>query len=255
MGIAIAVPLVLPAIASAHVTIQPGTAEGGGFSVIAVRVPNERDDASTTQLRLTLPAEQPIGSVQTTDMPGWKVSTSTRKLPQPVDVDGTKIDTVVAQVTWTSTGNAGIRPGQYKDFNLSLGPLPASGDLVFRAVQTYSDGAQVNWNEVSADKSVEPEHPAPTLAITPAAAEPVASPSASAPAAGSVTTNTAGAEAPASAAGTAQVTTSRSGPAVALSTAALVFSLLAVALAWRRGRSTRTAVPISAARAEQDSHA
>jgi hypothetical protein len=29
----------------------------------------------------------------------------------------------------------------------------------------------VNWNEISADPSVEPEHPAPILSITPAAAQ------------------------------------------------------------------------------------
>ena len=43
--------------------------------------------------------------------------------------------------------------------------------MVFNALQTYSSGEKVNWNEVSADPSVEPEHPAPTLTITPAAAE------------------------------------------------------------------------------------
>ena len=38
-------------------------------------------------------------------------------------------------------------------------------------MQTYSDGKVVNWNEVSADESVEPEHPAPTLALTAADGE------------------------------------------------------------------------------------
>ena len=55
IGATVAAILALPAVAQAHVTVQPGTAEGGGFSVVAFRVPNERDDASTTQLRVTLP--------------------------------------------------------------------------------------------------------------------------------------------------------------------------------------------------------
>ncbi|HWI01264.1 MAG TPA: hypothetical protein VNT27_13105, partial [Propionibacteriaceae bacterium] len=42
IGVAAAAILAVPGIAQAHVTVQPGTAQGGGFSVIAFRVPNER---------------------------------------------------------------------------------------------------------------------------------------------------------------------------------------------------------------------
>ena len=117
-------------------------------------------------MKVLLPKNRPIGEVQTTATPGWTVTTKTRKLAQPIEVEGEKLDSVVSQVTWRATGG-GILPGQYQDFDLSLGTLPASGKLVFNAVQTYSDGTTVNWNEVSADKSVEPEHPAPTLTLTP----------------------------------------------------------------------------------------
>jgi periplasmic copper chaperone A len=77
---------------------------------------------------------------------------------------------VVSQVSWTATGG-GIDPGQFQDFDLSLGQLPESGELVFNAVQTYSNGDRVNWNQISADPSVEPEHPAPILTITPPSAK------------------------------------------------------------------------------------
>ena len=66
IGAAAAAILAMPGIAQAHVTVQPGTAQGGGFSVVAFRVPNERDDVSTTQVRISLPEDQPIGSVKTT---------------------------------------------------------------------------------------------------------------------------------------------------------------------------------------------
>ena len=167
----LALALALPGVAQAHVTVQ-GEAEGGGFSVVAFRVPNERDDASTTQLRVILPKDHPIGSVQTTPVPGWKVTTVTRKLEEPIEMFGEKLNSVVSRVTWTATGG-GIKPGQFQDFDLSLGQLPESGELVFSALQTYSGGEKVNWNEVSADPSTEPEHPAPTLTITPAVAEEV----------------------------------------------------------------------------------
>jgi uncharacterized protein YcnI len=225
IGATVAAILALPGIAQAHVTVQPGTAEGGGFSVVAFRVPNERDDASTTQVRVTLPTDQPIGSVQTTPVPGWKVTTATRHLDKPIEMFGEQLDAVVSEVTWTAT-DGGIRPRQFQDFNLSLGQLPESGELVFNALQTYSSGEKVNWNEVSTDPSVEPEHPAPILTITPAAAE--EGPSA--------TDNggQAGQDEQTSASQSDNV--SESTVALILSGAALVLSLVAAVLAWRGGR-------------------
>ena len=232
IGAAAAAILAMPGIAQAHVTVQPGTAQGGGFSVIAFRVPNERDGATTTQVRISLPEDQPIGSVKTTPVPGWKITTSTRHLDKPFEMFGEQLDTVVSDVTWTAT-TGGIRPGQFQDFDLSLGQLPESGELVFNALQTYSSGEKVNWNEVSADPSVEPEHPAPILSITPAAAE-----------------TGSGASDPGSQTGqNEQVTANdQSGKAsnsmlpLALSGAALVLSLVALVLGWRR-RPVPSAVP------------
>ena len=104
IGATAAAILALPGIAQAHVTVQPGSAEGGGFSVVSFRVPNERDNASTTQLRVTLPQDQPIGSVQTTPLPGWKITTKTRQLDKPIEMFGEQLNTVVSEVTWTAIG-------------------------------------------------------------------------------------------------------------------------------------------------------
>jgi len=241
IGATVAAILALPGIAQAHVTVQPGTVEGGGFSVVAFRVPNERDDASTTQLRVTLPKDQPIGSVQTTPVPGWKVSIATRHLDKPIEMFGEQLDTVVSEVTWTATAG-GIRPGQFQDFNLSLGQLPESGDLVFNTLQTYSSGEKVNWNQVSADPSVEPEHPAPILTITPAAAG-------EGSAATDKGTQTGQDEQVSSAAQSDNVPGSTL--ALILSGVALVLSVFAVVLAWRRSRRPAPAAePASAATRE-----
>jgi uncharacterized protein YcnI len=170
IGAAVIAVLAMPGLAQAHVTVQPGSAEGGSFSVIAFRVPNEQDGARTTQLQVMLPEDQPIGSVQTTPIPGWKITTKARHLDKPIDMFGEQLDSVISQVSWTATGS-GILPGQFQDFDLSLGQLPKSGELVFNAVQTYSNGDRVNWNQISTDPSVEPEHPAPILTITPPSAK------------------------------------------------------------------------------------
>jgi uncharacterized protein YcnI len=227
---AVAAAVSLPGMAQAHVTIQPPTVEGGGFSAVAFRVPNERDDAATTRVQVTLPKDQPLASVSTTPIAGWNVKTSTRKLDEPIDIEGQQLDRVVSKVTWTAT-DGGLEPGQYQDFSLSLGQLPKSGEMVFQALQTYSNGEKVNWNEVSADKSAEPEHPAPTLSIGAAAAGQASDgdQASAADAQGS------GVDASAASAASADDGSDSTLPIV-MSGAALVVSLLTALLVWRRGR-------------------
>ena len=242
IGAAVATMLALPAVASAHVTVQPGAVEGGGFSVVSFRVPNERDDASTTQLRVTLPKDQPIGSVQTTPVTGWKITTATRQLDKPIEMFGEQLDNVVSEVTWTAT-DGGIRPGQFQDFNLSLGQLPESGELVFNTLQTYSSGEKVNWNQVAADPAVEPERPAPILTITPAAAD---------GSSGATDDGSQGRQ-------DEQVATAAEGDNVSLVTlalmfsgAALVLSLVAALFAWRRDRRPASVVETASEPARED---
>jgi periplasmic copper chaperone A len=226
----------LPGLASAHVTVQPEAVEGGGFTVVAFRVPNEREDANSTKLTVLLPADHPLAEVQTTPMPGWTISTKERTLDKPIDFFGSKVSRVVSQVTWATTG-AGIRPEQFEDFEVSLGQLPESGEMVFRALQTYSDGEQVNWNEVSVDSSVEPEHPAPVLTLTAPspAGESSDSPPASSPT--SADTPTAGVvDSPVPDDAEADSDTDSVVPLV-LSGAALLVSLAALALVGRRTRA------------------
>ncbi len=244
IGVTAAAILTLPGIAQAHVTVQPSSAEGGGFSVVAFRVPNERDDASTTQLRVTLPKDQPIGSVQTASVPGWKITTATRHLDKPIELFGEQLDTVVSEVTWTAT-DGGIGPGQFQDFALSLGQLPESGELVFNTLQTYSSGEKVNWNQVSTDPSVEPEHPAPILSITPAAAEEGSAPTDDGSAAGQ------NQQVPSSA---QSDTAFDSTLPLVVSGAALALSLLALVLAWRSGRRPAPAAEAGSLPTREDSN-
>jgi periplasmic copper chaperone A len=222
----------LPGVAQAHVSVQPGEAEGGGFSVVAFRVPNERDDASTTKVRVTMPQDQPLGSVRTTPVPGWSVRTTTRKLAEPIELFGEKLDTVVADVTWTAT-DGGIKPGQYQDFDVSVGQLPESGEVVFNTVQTYSSGEQVSWNEVSADETAEPEHPAPVLTITP----PEAAENGTAAEQTSADPDDTGEDADTRPVAAQTDDSSSNTLPVVLSAAALVVAVFAALLAWRRGRA------------------
>ncbi|MFJ4580852.1 YcnI family copper-binding membrane protein [Streptomyces echinatus] len=159
--------LALSAPAFAHVSVQPeGTAAKGGYAVVDFKVPNERDDASTTKIEVNLPADHPLASVMPQPIPGWKIAVTKSKLAKPLTMHGEKIDEAVTKVTWTADGK-GIEPGYFQKFPLSLGALPEDADqLVFKAIQTYSNKEVVRWIEVPQEGQDEPENPAPVLELS-----------------------------------------------------------------------------------------
>jgi uncharacterized protein YcnI len=155
--------------ASAHVRVKPDSTESGGYAGLTFRVPNESDKASTTKLVLTLPQDKPFSHVSVKPVPGWTAAVSEAPLPTPVTVKGTTLTKAARTITWTSDKDAGIAPGQYQEFSISAGPLPAPGALVLPVAQTYSDGKVVKWDQPSTAGAQEPEHPAPQFDVTPAA--------------------------------------------------------------------------------------
>ncbi|MFG2963691.1 MULTISPECIES: YcnI family protein [unclassified Streptomyces] len=154
--------------AFAHVSVQPeGTAAKGGYAVIDFKVPNERDNASTTKVEVNFPTDHPLASVMPQPMAGWKIEVTKSKLAKPLEMHGEKIDEAVTKVTWTATDGKGIEAGYFQKFPLSVGALPEDTDeLVFKAVQTYSNKEVVRWIEVQQKGQEEPENPAPVLTLS-----------------------------------------------------------------------------------------
>ncbi|MBH5335862.1 YcnI family protein [Streptomyces pactum] len=151
--------------ALAHVGVQPGQAEKGGYSVVTFKVPNERDDASTVKLEVTVPTDHPLASVMPQPVPGWDVKVTRTKLDTPLEVHGKKINEAVSKVTWTADGK-GIEPGTFQQFPVSMGQLPEDADqLVFKALQTYDNKEVVRWIEEPKEGAPEPESPAPVLKL------------------------------------------------------------------------------------------
>lgn len=184
----------LAAPASAHVTVNPREATQGGYGRLAFRVPNESDTASTTKVEVVLPENAPVASVSTMPVPGWTVAVEKRTLSTPLEVHGSQVTEAVSKITWTATGGAAVKPGQFQEFPVSMGPLPEVDQMVFKSLQTYSDGDVVRWiDEPPANGGEEPEHPAPVLKLVPAAAE-GASPPAAAGASASASAGSAAAE-------------------------------------------------------------
>ena len=146
-------------------TLQPEEIPAGGFARLDVRVPTERDDASTTKVEVQLPAG--FLSVSTEPVPGWDAKIVKRKLDKPVEQFGEQVSEEVGQVSFTANGEAaGIGPGEFQDFGLSLSvPDKAGSTLPFKVVQTYSNGEVVRWIG-----SPDSEQPAPQVKL--AAAQP-----------------------------------------------------------------------------------
>jgi uncharacterized protein len=158
--------LTLVPVASAHVTVQPEELPAGGFSRLDVRVPTERDDASTTKVELQVPPGFVFASTE--PVPGWEAKIVKRKLDKPVEQFGEQISEEVGQISFTAKGEAaGIGPGEFQDFGLSVSvPDKAGSTLTFKAVQTYSSGEVVRW--IGPPDS---EEPAPQVKLAAAEAE------------------------------------------------------------------------------------
>jgi uncharacterized protein YcnI len=150
--------------AAAQVTVSPGEAPKGGFTTLAFRVPNERDDSTTTEVEVNLPEDHPIRRVRVRPTPGWDYEIEMRTLDEPlVDDEGEETTEVVGKITWTGE----IGTAEYQEFEVSAGPLPEDVDqITFPSIQTYASGEEVRWiDEPAEEGEEEPERPAPLLEL------------------------------------------------------------------------------------------
>jgi uncharacterized protein YcnI len=208
--------------AAAHVTVNPKEATAGGYAKLTFRVPNEKPDASTVKLEVALPEEAAFASVSVKPVAGWTVATEKHKLTTPIKNHDTEITEAVSKIVWTADAASAISPGQFQEFDVSVGPVPEVSQVIFKALQTYSNGEVVRWIE-EPKAGAELERPAPVLKVLPKT-EPVAA------SVGNVAEAGAGAES----------SGGGNGWSVGLSIAALLIALAALGLALRR-KATPTA--------------
>jgi uncharacterized protein YcnI len=149
------------------VTVNPREATQGSYAKLAFRVPNERDNADTTRLEVNLPADHPFASVSVRPKAGWSYTVDKTKLDTPITAHDHQLTEAVTKITWSG---GQIKPGEFDEFEVSVGPLPSDADsLAFKAVQTYSNGEVVRWIEEATAGGDEPDNPAPVLKLTKAA--------------------------------------------------------------------------------------
>ncbi|WP_446666477.1 YcnI family copper-binding membrane protein [Flexivirga sp. B27] len=167
--------LAVPVAASAHVTVNPDTAEAGSYTTLVFKVPTEKANASTVKVEVDLPTDHPFTSVSYQPVAGWTAKITTSKLDKPVKSESGTITEASTKIVWTASKSAAIKPGEFQQFPVSLGVVPDVPSVSFDAIQTYSDGSVVKWDDPTKPGKAEPEHPAPVLTIGAASASPAPS--------------------------------------------------------------------------------
>lgn len=135
-------------MASAHVTVQPTEVPANSFQVFTMRVPSEKE-AATTQVKVEIPAGVNVSRFE--PKPDW-----TYELEK--DADGK-----ITAVTWKATGE-GIGATEFGQFNFQGKVAEDARQLAWKAYQTYSDGSVVEWTG-----SPESDKPASVTTVTAAA--------------------------------------------------------------------------------------
>jgi len=201
-------------IAAAHVTVSPASIPQGTDDVILTfRVPNESETAAVTGLKIQFPLAHPIVLVNPEAGSGWQVSVVKSNLPKPITTDDGTFTSTTSEIDWSG---GTIPVGQFGEFNVLAQGVPTGTDeLVFKAIQSYSDGTVVSWIQVPSKAVPDPPHPAPTITLTKAGGS------------GADTATTAAAAAPAS----ATVSSSGGTGSNAVEIAALIAAGFAVVIA------------------------
>jgi MYXO-CTERM domain-containing protein len=136
--------LAAPAWAHTSVTVEPAVA-GSANALVTVNAAAESDTAGIASLRVVLPAGITPGDVSYVDgPPGWAL--------QP-DAEGYVV------------GGPAVPVGRDAVHRVRVTALPSTPTLVFKVLQTYTDGRVDRWIEVPSGANAEPEFPAPVVTL------------------------------------------------------------------------------------------
>ncbi|TFC03086.1 YcnI family protein [Cryobacterium mannosilyticum] len=160
--------LVAPLAASAHIDIDPSSTAAGSHAVLSFALPHGCDGSPTTSISISIP--ESVVSVTPTVNPGWTVAKTSVDLAKPItDAEGNTISTRIGRVVYTAI--TPMEDGLRTTFDLSV-PLPADAagqTLEFPVLQTCATGSTA-WDQHAVEGEAEPEHPAPSVAVTAAVA-------------------------------------------------------------------------------------
>jgi uncharacterized protein YcnI len=142
--------LAAPAWAHVQVEAQPG-APGAADAVLKVLAAGESGTAGVAKLEVVADPAIPADQVTLVDAPaGWTLT------------PGTNGGFVLA--------GPALPKGEDAVSHIKVKQLPDAPKVVFKVVQTYSDGEVVRWIELTGADGKEPDHPAAVVTLTAGAA-------------------------------------------------------------------------------------
>ena len=136
--------LLAPAAALAHAVVFPKTSAPGAYEKYVLRVPNEKD-VPTVRVELRFPAGARVTAFG--EVPGWQLQVLTDSARR------------ITGAVWTGT----LAPQRFVEFPFVAANPKAVTRLAWPAVQTYADGARVEWTGPEGSKT-----PASATTIAPA---------------------------------------------------------------------------------------
>jgi len=161
-ALAVLIGLILPGVATAHVTVSPEEAPAEGYAMLTFVVPHGCDAAPTTSVAIKMPPQ--VISATPGVVAGWEIEAKEGKLPKPAEQHGETITEGVRQVTWTG---GPLPDGQLQQFPLSVAFAGGEGEAAeFKVIQECAGGAETAWIQSTVAGEEEPEHPAPTVTLT-----------------------------------------------------------------------------------------
>ena len=112
--------------------------------MLVFQVPNEEDNASTVQVEVAFPADKPIAEASVQPVPGWTAEVTTAPVSQTDQDRRGSVSEAVSKIVWTGGSISPVSSSS----STCRSACPTQGPLVFKALQTYSDGTIVRWIEV-----------------------------------------------------------------------------------------------------------
>lgn len=127
----------MTSLASAHVAVRPAEVVTAGYQTFTVGAPNEKELSFNT-IKLLIPSG--LEHVSVTNKSGWNIE---------IEKSGEGEEAVVKSVTWKDgTVTSGFR----EEFTFSAKVPEKSGELQWKAYQTYENGETVAWDVSDKDR-------------------------------------------------------------------------------------------------------
>jgi uncharacterized protein YcnI len=158
---ATAASLAVVGVATAHVYPAAPQAPAGNSTIVPFVVPHGCDGSATRSVSVRIAAG--VTSARPRSKPGWKLSITRGRLPQPVkDFEGNTVTRGVLSVTWSG----GTLPdSQFDTFEILLGMPNTPGKTIYFPTVQRCAKAVIRWIQIPKQGQPEPESPAPGLKL------------------------------------------------------------------------------------------